>query len=49
MRVVDRGMMIDKAELAAEIASSAAIGEAVQAFQRCPKCGADHFTQRPIR
>jgi hypothetical protein len=32
-----------------EIAASGAIGEVAAAYAECPKCGAEHYTQRPVR
>jgi predicted nucleic-acid-binding Zn-ribbon protein len=43
------GTMIDRAELRNEIQSIEAQNQPVETFRHCPKCGADHFTQRPLR
>jgi hypothetical protein len=40
---------IDRGELAREIESASAANQSAGTFQRCPKCGADHFTQRAWR
>ena len=32
-----------------EIAASEAIGEVAAAYAECPKCGSEHYTQRPAR
>jgi DNA-directed RNA polymerase subunit M/transcription elongation factor TFIIS len=40
---------IDRGELAREIESASAANQEAGAFQRCPQCGADHFTQRALR
>ena len=32
-----------------EIAASGAFGEVAAAYAECPKCGAEHYTQRPTR
>ena len=32
-----------------EIAASEAISETAAAYGHCPKCGSDHYTQRPGR
>ena len=40
---------IDRAELNAEVQSIMALGEQADAFRRCPKCGSEHHTQRPVR
>ncbi len=34
---------------APETAGSEAIGEVATAYAECPKCGAEHYTQRPVR
>jgi ssDNA-binding Zn-finger/Zn-ribbon topoisomerase 1 len=41
--------MIDRAELRNEIQSIEAQNQPVETFRHCPKCGADHFAQRPLR
>jgi hypothetical protein len=40
---------IDRGELAREIEAASAVNQGAGAFQRCPKCGSDHFTQRAWR
>lgn len=40
---------IDRSELAREIGSASAANQEASTFQRCAKCGADHFTQRALR
>jgi hypothetical protein len=40
------GRTIDRPELAREIASIEAMKEPAEVFRQCPKCGAEHFTQR---
>jgi len=40
---------IDRGELAREIQSASAANRSADTFQRCPNCGADHFTQRVWR
>jgi len=32
-----------------EIAASEAIGKVAAAYAECPRCGAEHYTQRPVR
>ena len=32
-----------------EIAASEAIGQVAAAYAECPRCGAEHYTQRPAR
>ncbi len=32
-----------------EIAASEAIGEVAAGYAECPKCGSEHYTQRPVR
>jgi hypothetical protein len=43
------GTMTDRAELRNEIQSIEAQNEPVETFRHRPKCGADRFTQRPLR
>ena len=43
------GRTIDRPELAREIASIEAMKEPAEVFRQCPKCGAEHFTQRAWR
>jgi hypothetical protein len=38
---------VDRAELDREITSIGAANQQAAAFRQCPRCGADHFTQRP--
>ena len=40
---------IDRAELTREIESASAANQSADTFRRCPRCGADHFTQRALR
>jgi DNA-directed RNA polymerase subunit M/transcription elongation factor TFIIS len=40
---------IDRGELARKIGSASAANQSADTFRHCPKCGADHFTQRPLR
>jgi hypothetical protein len=40
---------IDRRELAREVESGSEANRRTEAFRRCPKCGADHFTQRALR
>jgi len=47
--VVSGGRTIDRAELQKEINSISAQNQSAETFRHCPKCGADHFTQRPWR
>ncbi len=44
-----RGGGIDEAELNREIQSSAELDERMESFRRCPKCGSEHYSQRPVR
>ena len=44
-----RGAGIDEAELNREIQSSAEMGERTESFRKCPKCGSEHYSQRPLR
>jgi hypothetical protein len=32
-----------------ELVSSEAISEVAAAYAHCPKCGSEHYTQRPVR
>jgi len=47
--VAPGGKTIDRAELAREVESISAANQPAEAFRHCPKCGADHFTQRAVR
>jgi NADH pyrophosphatase NudC (nudix superfamily) len=40
---------IDRSELTREIGSASAANQFADTFRHCPKCGADHFTQRALR
>jgi hypothetical protein len=40
---------IDRGELTREIESASAANQSADSFRHCPKCNADHFTQRPLR
>jgi hypothetical protein len=40
---------IDRGELTREIKSASAANQSAGSFRHCPKCGADHFTQRALR
>jgi hypothetical protein len=37
---------IDRGELTREVQSASAANLSADTFRHCPKCGADHFTQR---
>ena len=43
------GPAIDEAELNREIQSSAEMDERTESFRKCPKCGSEHYSQRPVR
>jgi DNA-directed RNA polymerase subunit M/transcription elongation factor TFIIS len=47
--VAPGGRGIDRPELAREIKSISAENQRAEALRHCPKCGADHFTQRALR
>lgn len=47
--VAGSGAMIDRAELRNEVNSISAQNQPAETFRHCPQCGADHFTQRPLR
>jgi len=32
-----------------EIAASEAIGDVAAAYAECPRCGSEHYAQRPVR
>lgn len=49
LNIAGGGRMIDRAELRNEIRTIEAQNQPVETFRHCPKCGADHFTQRPLR
>jgi hypothetical protein len=40
---------IDHGELTRKIQSASAANQLADTFRHCPKCGADHFTQRALR
>jgi DNA-directed RNA polymerase subunit M/transcription elongation factor TFIIS len=40
---------IDRSELAREVESASAANQSTDAFRRCPRCGADRFTQHALR
>jgi hypothetical protein len=46
--VAPGGMRIDRGELAREVRSISAEKQAIEAFQHCPECGADQFTQHAV-
>lgn len=43
------GPGIDEAQLDREIQSKAELDERAESFRECPKCGSEHFSQRPVR
>jgi hypothetical protein len=43
------GQTVDRAELGREVGAISAEGRVAETFRRCPKCGAEHFTQSPSR
>lgn len=47
--VAPGGRTIDRGELAREVAAISAANQAPEAYQHCPACGADRFTQRAVR
>jgi DNA-directed RNA polymerase subunit M/transcription elongation factor TFIIS len=40
---------IDRGELSREVDSASAANQSADTYRKCPKCGADHFTQRALR
>jgi len=40
---------IDRGELTRKVQSASAANLSADTFRHCPKCGADHFTQRALR
>ncbi|HXW44861.1 MAG TPA: hypothetical protein VEL03_08750 [Streptosporangiaceae bacterium] len=40
---------IDRAELARELTAMSADKQRIETFRHCPRCGAEHFTQQPVR
>lgn len=40
---------IDRGELTRKVRSASAANLSADTFRHCPKCGADHFTQRALR
>jgi DNA-directed RNA polymerase subunit M/transcription elongation factor TFIIS len=47
--VAPRGQTVDRAELRREVGAISAEGRVAETFRHCPKCGAEHFTQSPLR
>jgi hypothetical protein len=47
--VAPGGRTIDRGELAREVAAISAANQAPEAYQHCPACGADRFTQHAVR
>jgi hypothetical protein len=39
----------DEAEYDREIQLNVEIGEQAEAFRKCPECGSEHYSQRPVR
>jgi hypothetical protein len=39
----------DEAEYGREIQSDMEIGEEAESFRKCPECGSEHYSQRPVR
>jgi DNA-directed RNA polymerase subunit M/transcription elongation factor TFIIS len=44
-----RGNTVDRAELSREVQAISAQNRPAEVYRNCPKCGADHFTQRAVR
>jgi hypothetical protein len=44
-----RGGGVDETEIDREIQSSMDMGERAESFRKCPKCGSEHYSQRPVR
>jgi hypothetical protein len=40
---------VDETELNREIQSSTEIHEQAESFRKCPECGSEHYSQRPVR
>jgi hypothetical protein len=45
----DIGASTDSTDLGRQVESISAQNQGIEAFRHCPKCGADHFTQRAAR
>jgi hypothetical protein len=46
--VAPGGRTVDRGELAREVAAISATNQAPQAYQHCPACSADRFTQHAV-
>jgi DNA-directed RNA polymerase subunit M/transcription elongation factor TFIIS len=40
---------VDRAELAREVSAASTANQPAEVLRRCPKCGADKFSQRALR
>lgn len=47
--VAPNAWTLDRGELAREVRSISTENRAVETYERCPKCGADRFTQHAVR
>lgn len=43
------GPGVDETELNREIQSSTDIRKDAESFRKCPACGSEHYSQRPVR
>ncbi len=48
-RVTYRGLNLDRRELQSEVGAIEARNQQADAFRVCPRCGAEAFTQQPVR
>ncbi len=48
-RVTYRGLNLDRRELQSEVGAIEARNQQADAFRVCPHCGAEAFTQQPVR
>jgi DNA-directed RNA polymerase subunit M/transcription elongation factor TFIIS len=46
LSVASRAQHVDRGELNREMRSISAGNQRTEVYRHCPKCGADHFTQR---
>jgi hypothetical protein len=48
-RVTYRGVSLDRAELQSQVDAIEARNQQADVFRVCPRCGAETFTQQPVR
>ncbi len=47
--VAPNSRILDRGELARQVASISAENQALETYQHCPKCGAEQFSQHSVR